>query len=214
MEKIQKRALSILRSVRAIVTGHFVLTSLLHAKIYINKDAVYMHPMKVYPLCRYIAKQFVDDGIEVVIAPAMGGVILSQWVAYHLSKMTRRDVLAVYAEKDEAIKGFVIKRGYDKAIKGKKVLVVEDVLTTGGSAKKVVELVRAHGGIIVGLAALCNTGGVTSSDVANPPKFFALIDINVETWPEEKCPLCATSVSINTDLGKGKECLVGKNQRN
>lgn len=213
MKNTQERALSILRSVHAVVTGHFVLTSLLHAKIYINKDAVYMHPMKISLLCRYIAKQFVDDGIEVVIAPATGGVILSQWVAYHLLKMTRRDILAVYAEKDEAA-GFVIKRGYDKAIKGKKVLVVEDVLTTGGSVKKVVELVRANGGIVVGLGALCNRGGVTSADVANPPKFFALIDINVETWPEEKCPLCATSVSINTDLGKGKEYLAGKNQEN
>ena len=212
MKTVQERALIILQRVGAIITGHFILTSGLHAKVYINKDAVYMHSKKISLLCRYIANHFVSDRIEVVIAPATGGIILSQWVAYHLSKITRRDVLAVYAEKDETTKGFVIKRGYDKVIKGKRVLVVEDILTTGGSVKKVVELVRAHGGIVVGLGALCNRGKVTSADVANSAKFFSLVDIDVQTWTKEECPLCATSVRINTDLGKGKDYLAQKNE--
>lgn len=209
MKTIQERSLGILRSVSAIVTGHFVLASLLHAETYINKDAVYMYPRKISLLCRYIAGHFAKDDIEVIVAPATGGVILSQWVAYHLSKITRKEILAIYAEKDEA-GGFVIKRGYEKAIKGKRILVVEDILTTGGSVKKVVELVRVHGGIVVGLGTLCNRGGVTSTNVADLPKFFALIDIDVKTWTEEKCPLCAKGVRVNTNLGKGKEYLAKK----
>jgi len=209
MKDLEKKVLKILRDVDAMVIGHFVLASLLHAKVYINKDAIYLHPKKISLLCRYIAKNFVKDKVDAVVSPATGGIVLSQWTAYHLSRLTRREVLAVYAEKDGK-GGFVLKRGYDKVIKGKRVLVVEDILTTGGSVKKVIELVRSHGGIVVGLGALCNRGKVTPADVADPTEFFALVDIDVETWPEVKCPLCARSVPINTDLGKGKEYLASK----
>jgi orotate phosphoribosyltransferase len=208
---LEKRVLKVFKSVKAIISGHFVLTSSLHARTYINKDAVYMHPQRISWLCRLIAKEFYKDEVEVVIAPAVGGVILSQWVAYHLFKLTRKDVLAVYAEKDG--KGFVIKRGYDKAIFGKRVLIVEDILTTGGSVKKVVDLVRANNGIVVGVAALCNRGRVTADDISSPPKFFTLIDIEIETWTEEKCPLCGESVPINPNLGKGREYLAKKELR-
>ncbi|MDD5098409.1 MAG: phosphoribosyltransferase family protein [Candidatus Pacebacteria bacterium] len=207
-DDLENRALKVFRSVKAITNGHFVLTSSLHAKTYINKDAVYMHPQRISWLCRLIAKEFYKDEIEVVVAPAVGGVILSQWVAYHLFKLTRRDVLAVYAEKENS--GFVIKRGYEKAIFGKRVLIVEDILTTGGSVKKVVDLARANGGIVVGVAALCNRGGVTTDDISSPPKFFTLIDIEIKTWTEEKCPLCKEFVPINSDIGKGREYLAEK----
>jgi orotate phosphoribosyltransferase len=87
---------------------------------------------------------------------------------------------------------------------------VEDVLTTGGSAKKVVEATRALGGNIVGLGVLCNRGGITPEDVANPPKLFALVNIKLDAWDETECPLCAQSVPINTDVGKGREYLARK----
>jgi orotate phosphoribosyltransferase len=100
MEKEAKKALRILKETGAIVFGHFVLASSNHSLMYVNKDAVYMHPEKISLLCRYIARQFIEDRIEVVVAPALGGIVLTQWVAYHLQKRTGRTVLAVYAEKD------------------------------------------------------------------------------------------------------------------
>jgi len=203
----QKKILRIFKFL-AITLGHFVLRSSLHAKEYVNKDALYMHPEKMYWLCRVMAKRWTKDNIEVVVAPAVGGVILSQWVAYHLQKITRKTVLSVYADKDG--KEFVLKRGYDKVIKGKRVLVVEDIVTTGGSVKKVVELVRANGGIVVGVSALCNRGKVSSSDVGNPSRFDALLDLEIETWTEKECPACARGLPINTDLGKGAEYLANK----
>jgi orotate phosphoribosyltransferase len=207
----EQEVLQILGKVSAVITdSHIVYTSGKHGTTYINKDAVYPHTKETSDLCKAIAEQFAEDGVEVVIAPAIGGVILSQWTAYHLSEITGREVFGVYAEKAESGDAFVIKRGYDKIVAGKNVLVVEDVLTTGGSAKEVIEATRSLGGKIVGLGVFCNRGGITSLDVANPPKLFALVNVKLDAWDEAECPLCAKSIPINTDVGKGREYLARK----
>lgn len=217
----EQEILQVLGKVGAIITGsHIVYTSGKHGTTYVNKDAVYPHTAETSRLCRAIAEQFADDDVQVVIAPAIGGVILSQWVAYHLSEIHNHEILGVYAEKERRIDAdpggvvereeFVIKRGYDKLIVGKNVLVVEDVLTTGGSVKKVIEEVRRHGGHVVGLGVLCNRGGIMPQDVANQPKLFALVNVKLAAWDEADCPLCKQDIPINTDVGKGREFLVRK----
>ncbi len=207
----EQEVLQVLGKVGALITNsHFIYTSGKHGTAYVNKDAVYPHTKETSELCRAIAEGFAEDGVEVVIAPAIGGVILSQWTAHHLSKITGREVFGVYAEKAESGDSFVIKRGYDKIVAGRNVLVVEDVLTTGGSAKKVVEATRALGGNIVGLGVLCNRGGITPQDVADPPKLFALVNVKLDAWAPADCPLCAKNVPISTDVGKGREYLARK----
>ncbi|MBI2263172.1 phosphoribosyltransferase [Candidatus Berkelbacteria bacterium] len=203
----EQEVLQLLGKVGAVITGgHFVYTSGKHGTVYVDKDALYPHTKETSYLCRAIAEQFADDGVEAVVAPAIGGVILSQWTAFHLSEITGREILAFCAEKTDG--GFVIKRGgATKKLPGKNILVVEDVLTTGGSAKKVVEATRALGGNVVGLGVLCNRGGITPQDVADPPKFFALVNVKLDAWDEAECPLCAQGVPINTDVGKGREYL-------
>lgn len=196
----------------AIITNsHLVYTSGKHGNAYINKDAVYPHIEKISLLCEEIAERFKNDNPDAVVAPALGGIILSQWTAHHLAKKLGRPVYGVYAEKTED-GGFVIKRGYDDLIKGKKVLLVEDVLTTGRSIKKVVEVVRGIGADIVGVGALCNRGGITAHDIGDVPKFDALLTITLESWEETDCPLCKQGVPINTKVGKGREFLARKNQ--
>ena len=208
-EKKEKQDLQILSSVGAVITdSHIVYKSGKHGSVYVNKDAVYAHTAKTSRLCIDIALLFADEDVDVVVAPAIGGVILSQWIAYHLSSMRGSEVLSVYAEKFEDT--FVIKRGYDKLLSGKNVLVVEDVLTTGGSVKKVIEVTRSVGGNVIGLGALFNRGGVTSEDVANVPKLVSLIDMEFDMWDEADCPLCKEGVPINTDIGKGCEFLARK----
>lgn len=207
----EQQVLELLGKVGAVIKdSHIVYTSGKHGTAYVNKDAVYPHTKETSELCRAIAQQFAEDGVDVVIAPAIGGVILSQWTAHHLSGITGREVFGLYAEKTENGDGFVIKRGYDKLVAGKNVLVVEDVLTTGGSAKKVVEAVRVLGGNVIGLGVLCNRGGIIPSDVANPPKLFALVNVKLDSWDEANCPLCAQNIPINTDVGKGREFLAKK----
>jgi orotate phosphoribosyltransferase len=204
----EQEVLEVLGSVGAVIAdSHIVYTSGLHGRAYVNKDAVYPHTAETSRLCRAIAERFAYKNVEVVIAPAIGGVILSQWTAHHLSMMNAREVLGVYAEKSESGDAFVIKRGYDKLIAGKNVLVVEDVLTTGGSAKKVVEVTRAIGGNIIGLGVLCNRGEITPQDVADVPRLTALVNVKLDAWHEATCPLCEQNVPVNTDVGKGREFL-------
>jgi orotate phosphoribosyltransferase len=237
----EQEVLRILGKVGAVIKdSHIVYTSGKHGNAYVNKDAVYPYYYETSDLCRAIAENFADDNVEVVIGPAIGGVILSQWTAAHLTQITGHTVLGVYAEREEQLlldsqgndksfvvidkviriwggqqlvikkTEFVIKRGYDKLIAGKRVLMVEDVLTTGGSAKKVIEATRALGGNVIGLGVLCNRGGVTAENVGNPPKLFSLLNLKLDDWDEADCPLCAQGVPINTDVGKGREYLARK----
>ena len=120
-----KDIVEILKQVGAILgPSHFVGTSGRHMELYLNKDALYLHTIETSTVGEMFAAKFKDRGVEVVVGPALGGIILSQWAAYHLSRETGRDVLAVYTEKD-AEKNQIFTRGYDKVVKGKKVLVVE-----------------------------------------------------------------------------------------
>ncbi|MFW5853410.1 MAG: phosphoribosyltransferase family protein [Patescibacteria group bacterium] len=207
----EQDVLQILGKVGAVITdSHIVYTSGKHGTAYVNKDAVYPHTAETSRLCLSIAERFTDDNVEVVIAPAIGGVILSQWTAYHLSEMKAHEVLGVYAEKSEGRGDFIIKRGYDKIVAGKNVLVVEDVLTTGGSAKKVIEATREIGGNVIGLGVLCNRGGIRPQDVADVSKLTALVNVEFDAYDEATCPLCEQDVPINIDVGKGREFLARK----
>ncbi len=198
--------LKVLQDVGAFRAGHFVFTSGLHANTYINKDAIYPHAKDVNKLCRAMAEKFKDDNVEVVIGPAVGAVILSTWTAYNMSEISGREVFGVFADKDGA-DGFVIRRGYDKLIVGKRVLIVEDLTTTGASMRKVVEAARAAGAEVVGAIAIANRGEVTREAAGNPARFEALVNIHLEQWPEAECELCKRNIPVNVDVGHGREYL-------
>lgn len=212
----RQQILDLLGRLLAVITNsHFVYTSWRHGTKYLNKDAIYPHTRETSQLCLEIAERFADDNVQVVIAPAVGGVILSQWVAYHLTRITGREVLGVYADKDnvDGKDTFVIKRGYEKLIPGKNVLVVEDLLTTGGSVRSVVEAVRWCKGNVVGVGVLCNRGNVTPADLADIPKLVALVDIEMESMTADECARtgpCSKGVPINTDVGHGRAFLAKK----
>lgn len=189
-----------------IIDRHFVYTTGKHGSAYINKDAVYPHTVETSHLCETIAAHFKDRDVQTVIAPAVGAVILSQWVAFHLTQQKGRTVAGVYAEK-AGDTSFTIQRGYDQFVTDRDVLIVEDVLNTGGSARKVVDAVRAISGRVHAVAALCNRGCVTPHDLGDVPELFALADVQLDAWDEAQCPLCRQGVPINTTVGKGREYL-------
>lgn len=201
--------LKIFKKISAIITKtHVVYASTKHGNAYVNKDAVYPHTKEIARLCKMIAEKFKGQGVEVVAAPTIGGVILSQWTAHYLSKFDKKDVLAVFAEEESLPSGEkkrFFKRGYDKLIPNKKVLVVEDILTTGGSVKKVIDAVKSLNGNVVACAALVNRGSVKDEDVG--ARVSALVDIDLTSWDENDCPLCKRGVPVNTDVGKGREFL-------
>jgi orotate phosphoribosyltransferase len=185
---------------------HFVGTNGNHMDTYINKDALYPHTAYASKLGEAMAAAMAPWQPEVVVSPALGGIVLTQWAAFHVSESAGAEVLAVYAEKaDGPEKAFVFTRGYDKLVAGKRVVVVEDNLTTGGSVRRVVELVRATGGDVVGVVAMLNRGGVTAEAVGNPPHFEAIIEADLKSWPADACQLCRDGVPVNVKIGKGKK---------
>ncbi len=204
--------LEILEKTEAILTGHFKLTSGKHSNKYILKDRIYLYPE--YAEC--IAEQlFVEIlaiinekgvKIDVVVAPAIGAIILGHEVAKIFQKERFHCIKSAYAEKTKDEK-FIFSRGYDKEIPGKNILVTEDILTTGGSVLKVINAVRSLGGNVIGVGAIVNRGGVTPEQVDNVPFIKALINLPIEAWPPLECPLCKEGVPINKDIGKGAEFL-------
>lgn len=197
-----------MRSVGALVTdSHIVYTSGRHGKAYVNKDAVYPHADLTSACTLAMVQPFLSRQIEVALAPALGGIILSQWAAHHLTRLSGKEVLGVYAEKEGD--GFLLRRGYDKLVLDKRVLVLEDVLTTGGSVKKAVETAKAAGAQVVGVAALCNRGGVTA-EFLGVPELRSFLEVTLDSWDEKDCPMCAAKIPINTDVGKGREFLSRK----
>ena len=120
--------LDILQRLGAVLTNdHFVYTSGKHGEVYINKDALYPHTRETSQVGRMLAELILANSLqpEVVVGPALGGIILSQWTAYHLSELLGKEVLSVYTEKDDQ-KNQVFTRNYDQLVAGKKVVVVEE----------------------------------------------------------------------------------------
>ena len=162
-----------LRESGALLEGHFVLASGRHSAQYIEKFRLLEQPRLTSQLCAEIARRFENDAIECVIGPVTGGIILAFEVARILG--TR----AVYAERAPDGVGFALRRGFELKPK-EKCLVVEDIVTTGGSAQKVVELARANGGDVVGVALLVDrSNGALKIDA---PRIESLLTMQVESW--------------------------------
>lgn len=195
----------------SIFTGHFVFISGKHAPRYIDKMALFAHPIYASEMGKLFAEKYKDTNIEVVVAPAMGGIILSQWTAYHLSKLNEKDIIGIYTEKTPDNQQ-IFTRGYDKYVKGKNILIVEDNVTTGGSVRKVVDAVKKAGGIIVEVRSMTNINPKpeTITDNVIGAKYSSLSELPVVLYDEEDCPLCKNEVPINAELGHGKKYLEAK----
>jgi orotate phosphoribosyltransferase len=214
----------------ALITGsHVVMQSGRHTRTYVDKDVLYAKPHLTRELCESIVTHFYTfrgiTDIEAVAAPEKGGIALAQWCAYVLTRffedqrgwMTSlhgsryqgpREAAAVFAERQDG--RFVIRSGFTRFVSGKKVLVVDDILTTGWSVRGAVEAVKALGGNVVGVAALWNRGGVSAYDVGGVHDLFSVVDERLEDWDEEPCSPCKEGVPINTDVGYGKDYLERK----
>jgi len=202
---------TLLKKANAVITdSHIVYTSGKHGSVYVDKDALYPHTEMASEVGRMMAEKFKDADVEVVVGPMLGGIILSQWTAHHLTQMTGREVLSVYTEKDAESNQIFSRRRYDRHVKGKKTLIVEDITNTGGSAKKVVDTVKAAGGNIVALCVMINRDPTNiNSDTMGAP-FYPLGVIEAEAIDAAECPLCKKGVPVNTDVGHGKAFLEKK----
>lgn len=178
----------------AIMNGHFKLTSGLHSPHYVEKFNVLQHPALTEKLCRAMAEHFKDAKIETVVGPVTGGVILAHETGKALG--TR----AIFTERVEGKMTF--RRGFSLH-EGERVLIVEDVVTTGGSIREVIDVVKSFGAIPVAVSMLVDRSGgkATFDDVPN----FALLHMNVETYTPEDCPLCKQNVPLTKRGSTGKK---------
>jgi orotate phosphoribosyltransferase len=176
---------ALLRSTGAVLEGHFKLASGRHSGTYIEKFRIMEDPAATVALCGMIADHYRGAGISVVVGPAMGGIILAYETARQLG------IHSIYAEKD-GNGGLMFDRGF-KIAPGQPVLVIDDVLTTGGSVRKTLELVEAAGGNVAGVAFLIDrtNGGV---DFGVP--FFASHAMDVVSYPADDCPLCRADLPL------------------
>lgn len=195
----------ILKKLGAVITDdHFVYTSGKHGEIYINKDALYPHPVETSEIGKAFAEKYKDMEIDIVAAPALGGIILSTWTSYHLTQMKGKEILGVYAEKGPD-KSMIFTRGYDKLIQGKQVLVIEDLATTGGSVKKVVDLVRQTGGEVAAVCVMVNRDpdNVNTETIGAP--FDSLGVLKAEAWDESELPEHIKARPVNVNVGHGRK---------
>jgi len=185
---IQDQVLKIFRDAGALLEGHFELTSGLHSGQYLEKFNVLQHPEYTEKLCAEIAGRFAKDRIEVVIGPVTGGIILSFEVARHLGKGVR----SLFMEREN--NRMVLRRGFSIA-PGERVLIVEDIVTTGGSVMEVIRGVKESGGNIVGIGLLVDRSG-GKADFGFRTEALASLDI--QTYQPEKCPICRQGIPLKT----------------
>lgn len=174
--------LSALQAAQALRTGHFVLTSGRHSDRYVQCARILEDPALTTSLAKTAVRRLPDDvQVDLVAAPAVGGLIIGFAVAQALG------VKFIFSEREGGVMTF--RRSFEVPA-GARVLIVEDVVTTGGSVAEVIDLVRAAGGVPVGVLSLIHRGGVPVFDIP----FWPLLRLEVESWEPGSCPLCAQGV--------------------
>jgi len=172
------------RRVGALLEGHFRLTSGLHSPGYLQCALVLQHPAEAEACGIAIADRVRSLGADVVLSPALGGIVIGQEVGRALG------VRAIFAERQDG--KLTLRRGFSLE-PGEKVLVVEDVVTTGGSTQETIDVARAAGATVVGAAAIIDRSGGTQR--INVP-FQALATMALPTYEADACPLCAEGKAV------------------
>lgn len=175
--------LEIFKKNGAVLKGHFLLSSGLHSDTYIQCAKITENPAVAEKLCKILAEVWKNKKIDVVIGPAYGGIILS----YIMAKYLRAK--AMFAERVEG--SLTLRRGFNLE-KGQKVLIMEDVVTTGGSAGELIELVKSKMCKVVGVTSLINRSKKNPFNI--PLK--ALVKISPPVYAPENCPLCKKGVVL------------------
>jgi orotate phosphoribosyltransferase len=180
-----------------LLDRHFVYKSGKHGSGYINLDPLFPDVELVSAICAELVQPF-EDSFDTVAGPATGGIVLAFAAA---DRAARPNVRAVWA--DKTADGFAFERaGFLAQVSGRRVLVVEDLLTTGGSVAAVCREVVGHGGVLVGASVICNRGAVTAEQIG-VPRLESLATVNFEAVDPQHCPLCAAEVPIVADIGHG-----------
>ena len=178
LSREEREVWEILKKTEAILSGHFLLSSGIHSNGYIQCARILQYPSYATQVIKLIADKVRHLEIDLVVGPALGGII----VAYELGRQLNKK--AMFAERKEGImqlrRGFVIKPG-------EKVLITEDVITTGKSTMEVKELVEKRGAEVIGVACIVDR---RSKEYSLPLPLYSALLMNIKTYSPEECPLC------------------------
>jgi len=187
--------LAIFHRTHSLLEGHFQLTSGLHSSQYFQCAKVLQYPRYAELLCTEIANHFAGAGIDAVMAPALGGIVVGQEVCRLLAlRGGAAGLRMMFAERKDGV--MQLRRGFELK-RGERVLVCEDVVTTGGSTAEVIKIVRAAGAEVIGAACIVDrNGGKVRFDVP-PDSQFAVLRLEVVASPPDNCPLCMKKIPVD-----------------
>lgn len=194
------------RSHAILENDHFVYISGSHGSGWIDKDAVFVDLGRLKRLGELLAEIVGDFHADYLCGPATGGLIVAQWTAAALG---RPAIFADHAASHAAgdLRGrFILRRGYDRLVPGRRVLVVDDVVSSGHSIRQTAEAVRAAEGQVIGAAAFVHRGNVDAAGIG-VPEYRYLLEYDIPEWPAAECPLCRSNVPINTRFAHGQDFL-------
>ncbi len=172
------------KSSQALLEGHFLLSSGLHSPQYFQCARVLQYPKHAERLCAEIADHYRDRDVTVVIAPAIGGIVIAQEIGRLLG------VRSIFAEREKD--WMTLRRGFE-LFPDDRVLVVEDVVTTGGSVNEVIRLVEDNGVTLVGVGYIVDR---SAGAVQFHPESFSLLKMNVIAYQPDTCPLCSQGIKL------------------
>ena len=181
-----KQVEEILKESGALLEGHFLLSSGKHSNKYVQCAKVLMYPDKAKEVLTPVVEELKKDGLEIdtVLGPAIGGILVSYEVGRQL------DVRSIFSEREE--NQMTLRRGFSVE-KGEKILITEDVITTGKSSLEAISSVEPYGVEIVGIVCLVNRSGL---DNLNGIKIYSAADLEIKTFEKDDCPLCKDNVEL------------------
>jgi orotate phosphoribosyltransferase len=185
------QALDLFKNAGALLSGHFKLSSGLHSDQYLEKFRLVEEPAVLDSMCRELADRFRTEKIDLVLGPTTAGIILAYAVALHLG------VPARYAELEEGERR--LRRGQTLP-EGARVLVVDDILTTGQAVRECIGVVERHGAVLAGVGILGDRSG---GKVQFGAPMKALLTVDVTAWDPAECPLCATGTPMTQPGSRG-----------
>lgn len=184
MKLPKEQILDIFRETKALLEGHFLLTSGLHSPQYFQCARVLQYPKYLHLFAREIVMHFEDSNVEVVISPAIGGIV----VGTEVGRMLR--VRTIFAERKDG--KMELRRGFE-ILPGERVLVVEDVVTTGGSVFEIVDLVRKADAKLAGVGYIVDR---SNGKISFEAKQFSVLQLDVVTYKLEVCPFCKDGIPV------------------
>jgi orotate phosphoribosyltransferase len=169
--------IDILKESGALLEGHFLLSSGRHSNRYCQCARLLQYPDKAEQVLKVAVEKLKDVDFDIVVGPAMGGIIVS----YEIGRQTGKPAIFTERENGE----MTLRRGFEIK-EGQKVIITEDVVTTGKSSLEVAELLKKMGAVVVGIACIADR-----SDSAIPYPIYSCVKLDIENWDKEQCPLCA-----------------------